>query len=85
VPRARHAHSLPHCRNPIELVATPAKEEILCSSCGSSFRLDSSSTTDWSEAGGRKLGKFELLDTLGQGAFGTVYKARARSWTVPWR
>src|SRR5262245_38375215 len=66
----------PHCHNPIELVQPAAREEILCPSCGSSFRLESQSTTAWKPMEGRKLGRFELLDTLGTGAFGTVYKAR---------
>ncbi len=66
----------PHCRNPIELVnLTP--EEILCPACGSSFRLETPSTAAWTPADGeRKLGRFVLLDAVGVGAFGTVYKAR---------
>src|SRR5262245_30900938 len=35
----------PHCRNPIELVKLSAREEITCPSCGSSFHLESGSTT----------------------------------------
>jgi WD40 repeat protein/tetratricopeptide (TPR) repeat protein/tRNA A-37 threonylcarbamoyl transferase component Bud32 len=67
----------PHCRNPIEVVKLTPSEEITCSACGSSFHLESeNSTTDWKRAPGRKLGKFELLEVVGQGAFGTVYKAR---------
>ncbi len=65
----------PHCRNPIDLVMLAPREEITCPSCGSSFHLETGSTTPESIAG-RKLGRFELIDTLGQGAFGTVYKAR---------
>jgi WD40 repeat protein/tRNA A-37 threonylcarbamoyl transferase component Bud32 len=65
----------PHCRNPIEVVKITSREEIACPSCGSSFRLETDSTTGW-KPGGDKLGKFELLETVGQGAFGTVYKAR---------
>jgi len=65
----------PHCRNPIELVKLVTHEDIACPSCGSSFRLESESTTGW-QPGSAKLGKFELIETVGQGAFGTVYKAR---------
>jgi tRNA A-37 threonylcarbamoyl transferase component Bud32 len=66
----------PHCRNPIEVVRLNPHEEIACPSCGSSFRLETESTTDWQNQSGQKLGKYEVLDTVGQGAFGTVYKGR---------
>src|SRR5229473_2934340 len=66
----------PHCRNPIEIVRLSPREEIVCPSCGSSFHVETGSTTSWERAAGQKLGKYELLDTVGQGAFGTVYKAR---------
>src|SRR5437870_13387804 len=67
----------PHCYNPVELDELPSSGEIVCSSCGSSFRLEDKSTTIWnSQTGQRSLGKFEIIGTLGVGAFGTVYKAR---------
>jgi WD40 repeat protein/serine/threonine protein kinase len=66
----------PHCRNTIELVQLTA-EEILCPTCGSSFKLETGSTTGWSpKEDQRKIGKFEILSKVGVGAFGTVYKAR---------
>jgi tRNA A-37 threonylcarbamoyl transferase component Bud32 len=66
----------PHCHNPIEIVKLNPREEIACPSCGSTFHLDMGSTTGWERPTGQKLGKFEILETVGQGAFGTVYKAR---------
>src|SRR5713226_2799511 len=66
----------PHCHSPIELVDLHARE-IVCPSCGSSFHLQRSSTTDWRPSDGqRKLGRFEILAYVGVGAFGTVYRAR---------
>ena len=67
----------PHCQNAIELVEEQRREEIVCPTCGSSFRLEPGTTTAWSpKQGDRKLGRFELIDTVGVGAFGTVYMAR---------
>src|SRR5215467_10146035 len=66
----------PHCHNPIELVRLTPHEEIACPSCGSSFCLDTNSTSADTLSAGRTLGRFTLLDTVGQGGFGTVYRAR---------
>src|SRR5712692_5066070 len=67
----------PHCQSPIEVVETPPPGEILCPSCGSSFNVARGETTVVSTADGKRtIGKFELLEAVGVGAFGTVYKAR---------
>ena len=51
--------------------------EIVCPSCGSSFQLECESTASWSpRRGERRVGRFTLIDKVGVGAFGTVYKAR---------
>ena len=66
----------PHCQSSVEQADLDA-QEILCPACGSSFRLERDSTVDWaSSRGPRTLGKFELIEAIGSGAFGTVYKAR---------
>src|SRR5262245_18260914 len=66
----------PHCRNPIEVVQPAPREEIACPSCGSSFCLDTGATAADTLSAGRLLGRFTLLDTVGQGGVGTVYRAR---------
>jgi len=66
----------PHCLNPIELVTATRREDILCPLCGSTFRLDTESTTSWQNSPGLQLGRFELIALVGAGAFGSVYKAR---------
>jgi non-specific serine/threonine protein kinase/serine/threonine-protein kinase len=65
----------PHCHSPIEVVEPAA--EIACPSCGSSIQLQAGSTISCLPGHiARRLGKFEFLEELGMGAFGTVYKAR---------
>jgi serine/threonine protein kinase len=64
----------PHCHNPIQL-ADDSSDEVLCPGCGGSFRVrDARHTTTTS--GARPLGKFQLLERVGLGAFGAVWKAR---------
>jgi WD40 repeat protein/tRNA A-37 threonylcarbamoyl transferase component Bud32 len=66
----------PHCHNPIELVALSAHQEIACPACGSTFRLEGGASTGTEDSASRKVGKFQLIETVGHGAFGTVFKAR---------
>jgi serine/threonine protein kinase len=64
----------PHCHNPIQLV-DDKPDEVLCPGCGSSFRVrDARQTATAGEM--RPLGKFQLLERVGIGAFGAVWKAR---------
>jgi tRNA A-37 threonylcarbamoyl transferase component Bud32 len=66
----------PHCGNRIQLVE-PEPREVVCGSCGSSFKLDPNATTSHrpDKLPGH-VGRFAVLGRLGRGAFGTVYKAR---------
>jgi WD40 repeat protein len=64
----------PHCGNPVRL-ADPDTEEVLCPGCGGGFRVRDARPTD-STAPSRPLGKFQLLERVGTGAFGAVWKAR---------
>src|SRR5262245_14251946 len=66
----------PSCENTIE-VRNDAADALTCPACGSSIQLDPSATAAWLPNNApRRLGKFEFLEQIGVGAFGTVYKAR---------
>jgi WD40 repeat protein/tRNA A-37 threonylcarbamoyl transferase component Bud32 len=67
----------PSCRNPIEVADLPAAAEVHCAGCGSSFRLEQDATTEWKpEQALKALGRFQVLEMVGQGTFGIVYRAR---------
>lgn len=73
--QALHARC-PHCRNPVELLEDAPLAEINCPTCGSSFSLVGENTVSHYSPGERTIGHFQLLDRVGVGAFGSVWKAR---------
>lgn len=67
----------PHCRNPIEIVGDDPLSDIECPSCRSHFHLISGHETISQPAvKARILGRFELIEQVGIGRFGAVWKAR---------
>ncbi|HXG11210.1 MAG TPA: serine/threonine-protein kinase, partial [Gemmataceae bacterium] len=82
----------PRCHNPVEPPPSPlfllpsegekgegaSSRQMSCPSCGSSFRLDPAHPLTWSPERLTRLGKFDLLEAVGRGAFGTVYRAHDR-------
>ena len=66
----------PHCQHPIEVVADAELAEITCPSCDSRFSLIGDRTTTFVAEQAPPLGRFEVIERVGAGAFGTVWKAR---------
>src|SRR5688500_17938887 len=67
----------PHCHNCIELVDDAPLSDISCPSCGSNFSIVApQGTTTIDDHGITRIAQFELIDQLGVGAFGTVWRAR---------
>ena len=65
----------PHCRNPIEVIDDDQLRDIICPSCGSSFNLLPDETVSHRSVAHRMLGRFELIERIGIGAFGEVWTA----------
>ena len=67
----------PHCHNPTELAEHSTLEDIECRSCGSHFSLlGVQATTTYRPEGAKKIAHFELIERVGIGRFGSVWKAR---------
>jgi serine/threonine protein kinase len=66
----------PQCQSPIELASDENLSEIACPSCGSSFSLLGTEETLPNEASRRTIGHFDLVEQVGIGSFGSVWKAR---------
>jgi WD40 repeat protein len=64
----------PHCHNPIQL-ADGHSDDVLCPACGTTFGVSEARRTH-SAAPMRQLGKFQLLERVGAGGFGAVWRAR---------
>ena len=61
--------------NPAELLAGSEFNDVECTSCGSRFNLAADASTVSNEASDKYVGHFRLVEALGTGSFGSVWKA----------
>jgi tRNA A-37 threonylcarbamoyl transferase component Bud32 len=76
--RKRPAPRCPHCRQAFDFPAELKPQEFACPACGGTFSVESLSTSSelTVEPPFARLGRYELGDLLGMGAFGSVWRAR---------
>lgn len=64
--------SCPECSGPVLLARSPTDGRTTCPNCGARFQVQLDLLTDESQV----WEQFALLEVVGRGAFGTVYRAR---------
>ncbi|MBN1505924.1 MAG: protein kinase [Sedimentisphaerales bacterium] len=67
----------PHCHTRIDLAGDSPLSAITCPSCGSRFSLlGEAETASYGPSQTKTLGHFTLVDQIGMGSFGSVWRAR---------
>jgi tetratricopeptide (TPR) repeat protein len=75
-PKSPSSLSCPTCRQPVVVADKGTAQTLSCGACGNRFQVDFGPIATLGADGQSTLGRFRLLEEVGQGAFGTVYRAR---------
>ena len=75
-PGSRLEVRCPSCHTPLEVAVDTALTDITCSACGSHFSLVDQSKATRMAPSLSTMGRFELIERIGVGGFGSVWKAR---------
>ena len=70
-----HVHC-PQCLNPIDLADDGRLSDIVCPFCARNFSLLGEETVSHGPGEVKTIGHFGLVDQIGAGSFGSVWKAR---------
>lgn len=65
----------PHCQVALELLEDSPLDEITCHGCGSNFSLIDHERDTEDRLAPKQVGRFRLLERIGVGGFGSVWKA----------
>ncbi len=65
----------PHCSAPSDWIPDTPWESITCSQCGDSYQLVGAETEGAQQGELKTMGRFDLIERIGVGGFGTVWKA----------
>lgn len=66
----------PHCQNHVVVPDESSFRDIVCSTCGSVFSLVGNDATETARVVAQAIGHFRLIETIGIGGFGVVWKAK---------
>jgi tetratricopeptide (TPR) repeat protein len=69
----------PSCHTPMEVAVDTVLTDLTCTACGSHFSLIDQSQATRIAPPLSTMGRFELIERIGIGAFGSVWKARDKS------
>ena len=66
----------PHCHHGLEIVPDSPSDQVRCPSCGSQLDIGLDETITYRLPPHKTMGRFELIEHIGRGHFGNVWRSR---------